>query len=252
MFSQRAQDKMQGKTTLDYRPLYMQIKELLVTRLAAGEWRPGEALPSETALAVEYGVSQGTLRKALTAMEQERLVFRRQGQGTFASKHTPGRSLFQFFHLFGDNGERQLPDSHALSCRRAVATRREREVLQLAPRADVTRIYRVRRLNDEPVIAEQITVATERFPDLHRTPVEALPNTLYEFYETRYGVTVVRAVEGLRAVTATAREAGLMCLAPSTPLLEIDRVALNIERKPVEWRVSRCSTQHHHYLNELN
>lgn len=243
---------MQEKAIPDFRPLYTQIKELLVRRLAAGEWRPGEVLPSETALAVEYGVSQGTLRKALTAMEQERLVIRRQGKGTFAAKHTPGRSLFQFFHLIGDNGERQLPDSHVLHCRRGTATRRECEALALAPGAGVTRIVRIRRLNDEPVIAEQISVATQRFPDLGSAPTEALPNTLYELYETGYGVTVVRAIERLRAIAAPAQDAQWLGLAPGAPLLEIDRVALDIERKPVEWRLSRCSSRHHHYLNELD
>lgn len=243
---------MQEKATLGFHPLYIQIKELLVKRLVSGEWRPGQVLPSEIALAAEYGVSQGTLRKALIAMEHERLVFRRQGRGTFVAKHTPGRSLFQFFHLVGENGERQLPDSQVLHCRRGIANSREREALQLAARTAVTRIYRVRRLNGEPVIAEEITVTTEHFAGLHRTSRDALPNTLYELYETRYNVTVVRAIERIRAVAAAAREAELLGTEPGAPLLEIDRVALNIERKPVEWRLSRCSTQHHHYLNELD
>lgn len=243
---------MQEKATPEFRPLYSQIKELLVRRLAAGEWRPGEALPSESALALEYGVSQGTLRKALNAMETERLVIRRQGKGTFASKHDPGRSLFQFFHLFGEGGERQLPQSRALHCRRGKADARERRALGMSPGADVTRIYRVRELNDEPVITEQITVDAQLFPNLHRLAPEEIPNTLYDMYETRYGVTVVRAIERLRAVAASELDAELLGIEPGAPLLEIDRVALNIERKPIEWRLSRCGTWHHHYLNELD
>lgn len=236
----------------DFRPLYSQIKELLIKRLAAGEWRPGDALPSEAALAQQYGVSQGTLRKALNVMEAERLVERRQGKGTFAARHSAKRSLFQFFHLVDQGGERQLPESQVLQCRAGIATRAECGALALAANTPVTRIRRVRHLNARPVISERITVPSALFPDLQRWALAEIPNTLYELYERRYGVIVVRADERLRAVAAGAREAQLLGIAKGSPLLEIDRTARNIEKRPVEWRISHCSTAHHCYLNELD
>ncbi len=243
---------MEKTVTPDFRPLYRQIKELLIKRLAAGEWRPGDALPSETALAQAYGVSQGTLRKALNAMEAERLVERRQGKGTFAARHSAKRSLFQFFHLVGANGERQLPESQALRCRGGSATRAEQAALELDAGAAVTRIQRIRRLNGRPVISEQIIVPSALFPGLQRCLPGEIPNTLYEMYETRYDVIVVHANERLRAVAAGNDEARLLGVAPGSPLLEIDRIALNIEKRPVEWRISHCNTEHHCYLNELD
>src|SRR5919205_918574 len=68
---------------LGYRPLYRQVRELLVRRLAEGVWQPGQLLPSEGQLAAELGVSQGTVRKALDSLTAERLLVRRQGRGTF-------------------------------------------------------------------------------------------------------------------------------------------------------------------------
>lgn len=236
----------------DFRPLYSQIKALLTQRLAAGEWPPGQALPSETALAQEYGVSQGTLRKALNEMEAERLVDRRQGKGTFAAKHSAARSLFQFFLLVGENGERQLPESRTLECSAGKATRDEQEVLELDAGATVTRIMRVRHLKGRPVICERITVSTALFPDLQRCTAGEVTNTLYDMYEGRYGVTVVRARERLCAVAASEREAELLELSTGAPLLEIHRVAFNINKHPVELRISHCSTAHHYYLSELD
>ncbi|WP_455384650.1 GntR family transcriptional regulator [Acidihalobacter prosperus] len=243
---------MQEASGPDFRPLYSQIKELLIKRLAAREWKPGDALPSEIALANEYGVSQGTLRKALNEMEAERLVVRRQGKGTFAAKHSAKRSLFQFFHLVGENGERQLPESRVLECRAGRATQSEREALGLEAGTSVTRILRVRHLNGRPVIFERISVATPLFPELQRCTPEEVTNTLYDMYETRYGVVVVRAKEQLRAVAANEEDSQLLGVPVGAPLLEIDRTALNIEHQPVEWRVSRCDTAHHFYLNELD
>ena len=57
-------------------PLYAQIKSSILSRIVAKEWGPGSFLPSETALAAEYGVSQGTLRKALNELALEKKLVR--------------------------------------------------------------------------------------------------------------------------------------------------------------------------------
>lgn len=80
-----------------YRPLYTQIQEALVRRIVEGEWRPGELLPSEQALALQLGVSQGTIRKAMDALEAEKIIDRRQGKGTFVAELTQEQSVYRFF-----------------------------------------------------------------------------------------------------------------------------------------------------------
>jgi GntR family transcriptional regulator len=62
------------------RPLYLQLRDALAERVAAGEWKPGTAIPNESDLAREFGVSAGTMRKALDLLEDEHLVTRRQGR----------------------------------------------------------------------------------------------------------------------------------------------------------------------------
>ena len=81
----------------DFQPLYKQVYDVLVRRIAEGAWRPAEALPSEQALAAELNVSQGTVRKALDALVAENLVYRRQGKGTYVAEHTQEHALFRFF-----------------------------------------------------------------------------------------------------------------------------------------------------------
>ena len=68
-------------------PLYLQIKALILRSLQAGEWRPGEAIPSEIELAARFGVCQGTVRKAIDELAADNLVVRRQGKGTFVATH---------------------------------------------------------------------------------------------------------------------------------------------------------------------
>ena len=98
-------------------------------------------------------------------------------------------------------------------------------------------------------IVETIAVPLSLFPDL--AEIRELPNTLYDLYERRYGVTIARAIERLSAISADDREARLLETAPGAPLLEIDRTALALDGSPVEWRVSRCLTATHRYQVEL-
>ncbi|NNG05244.1 MAG: GntR family transcriptional regulator [Inquilinus sp.] len=234
-----------------YRPLYQQVIELLRRRISDGTWRPDEALPSEGRLAAELGVSQGTVRKALDDLAAQHLVVRRQGRGTFVAAHSPDTALFHFFHLVDADGDRQLPESELLDCRKGIAGAAEAAALGLRAGAVVLRIDRRRSIDGDPIIVERIVVPQALFPDLDSPGGEPLPNTLYDLYQRRYGVTVGHAVERLRAVAAEPEEAAQLAVAPGTPLLEIDRIARDIEHRPVEWRVSRCLTDKLAYLSEL-
>ncbi|MBI3453100.1 MAG: GntR family transcriptional regulator [Rhodospirillales bacterium] len=233
----------------DFKPLYVQVKDLLVRRLVTGAWRPGEGLPSETSLAGEFGVSQGTVRKALDELAQQNLVVRQQGKGTFVATHTPQRALFHFFHLVGDDGARALPGSRLLAVRAAKATKAEAARLDLKADAGVVRLKRMRLLGGREAIVERIALPAARFPGLEKD--SDLPNELYRHYELVYGVTVARAVEALKAIAANAEEAKLLRLAAGAPLLEIDRLAYALDGHAVEWRVSHCDTADHHYVSEI-
>ncbi|MEY4213662.1 MAG: hypothetical protein RL458_1888, partial [Pseudomonadota bacterium] len=120
-----------------FAPLYRQIKTLLTKRLRAGEWKPGEPIPSETELAARFRVSQGTVRKAIDELAADNLLVRRQGRGTFVASHLEVRTQFRFLRLRPDDlpeaitgephpampGERsvqgQVLRSQVLECRRA-------------------------------------------------------------------------------------------------------------------------------------
>src|ERR1700704_881194 len=102
-----------------FKPLYLQLKALLLESLAAGEWHPGEAIPSESELARRFGVSQGTARKAIDAMAADNLVVRRQGKGTFVATHTEEKtSLFRFLRIRRNDGRDEYPASRLLDVRR--------------------------------------------------------------------------------------------------------------------------------------
>ena len=230
------------------KPLYEQVGDLIRRRLVENVYRPGTALPSEIQLAGELGVSQGTVRKAINDLVAEHILFRRQGLGTFVSEHTEHRLLFVYFNVARDDGARMLPKSKILAFRKHTANREEREKLELAVGAKVFRLERLRFFEDDPMMVEYLSVACDLFVDLGGK--EPIPDHLYRYYQSAYGITVAKAREELKAVGASETEAKLLGIGTGAPLLLIDRVAMTLEMQPVEWRRTICNTQSYHVICE--
>lgn len=242
-------DGTEGSGALHSRPLYVQVRERLTARLIEGVWQPGQLIPSETELARELAVSQGTVRKALDAMTAENLLVRRQGKGTYVAEPDESRILFQFFRLVPDTGEQAYPGSQVLSVTRARALAAEAADLGIARGDTVWRIERLRTLAGAPLLVETITLPAARFPGFDALP--EVPNNVYALYSARWGITIGTATERLKAVPATAQDAAHLGCAEGTPLMSIARVAHDLARAPVELRLSRVLTEGSHYTSTL-
>jgi GntR family transcriptional regulator len=232
-------------------PLYREVKRLLTHSLQGQEWRPGEALPSETRLAERFQVSIGTLRKAVDELVAERVLVRQQGRGTFVATHNPSRLMFQFFRIVGDDGERPLPEPELIAFEKGRAEDREARALAIRPGERVLRVRNLLRLAGAPIVLDDIVLAQARFPDLTERVFRARENTIYGLYQARYGINVVRATERLKATLAERTPARLLGVAPGAPLLEIHRLAMTYQDAPVELRRSLVNTAHHAYSSEL-
>ncbi len=235
-----------------FRPLYEQIKILLTQSLVAGEWKPGEAIPSEIELAARFRVSQGTVRKAIDELAADHILVRRQGKGTFVASHTEPAYQYRFLRLMPDAGDELHPHNQLLEVRRGKAAAEVARALGLKAGAPACVIRRVLAFAGRPVILDEIVLAASQFPGLSVARLEEFKGSMYSFYETVYGVRMIRAEERLRAVAADAAAAGHLRVAPGTPLLCVDRVAYTYGDKPVEWRRGLCLTEGFSYVNELS
>jgi len=235
-----------------FQPLYLQIKALLERSLDAGEWRPGEAIPSEHELARRFGVSQGTVRKAIAALAAGNLVVRRQGKGTFVATHTEEQSSsFRFLRIRRNDGVDEYPGSRLIDVRRGKATAEVARLLDLKSGEGVVLLRRILEYGGAPVVLDDITLPAALFRGLTKARFEAHRGSMYGFFETQFGVRMLNAEEKLRAVAANVTSARLLGVAPGTPLLSIDRVTRTYGERPVEWRRGLCMTGRHHYINRL-
>lgn len=236
-----------------FRPLYDQIKILLTQSLIAGEWKPGESIPSEMELAARYQVSQGTVRKAIDALAAENILIRRQGKGTFVATHTEPKHQYRFLRIIPDKGDQDKvhPTTNFIDVKRGKASAEVARALDLKVGAPVTALRRVLVFAGTPIILDEIVLSSVLFPNLTLEKIRESRGSIYSFLETGYGLRMIRAEERLRAMAADGVAAGYLLVTEGTPLLCVDRIAYTYGDKPVEWRRGLCLTQGYSYYNEL-
>ena len=221
------------------RPLYKQVTDYVIQRIADGHYPPGSILPSEFDLAAETEVSQGTARKALAELEQRGILERRQGKGTFVKLRTPENSLFHFFKLRTKEGEQVVPEKKTEVVISRKSTKNEKRALYGNP-VRVFEITRIRTFKGKVVCEEVSVLAEDRFPGLkERAP---LPNTLYVLLQQAYSCIIISASETLVADKLDERLATLMDKPEGTPVIVANREASDLQGRVVELRKSTYLT----------
>lgn len=235
-----------------YSPLYQQIKALLLQGLDAGEWKPGESIPSELDLAARFQVSQGTVRKAIDELAAENLLIRRQGKGTFVSTHNEAKVRYRFLRLTPDDGHQPMRKSEIISCERMKAPTEIAALLALRSVDTVINIQRLLSFDDKPTILDTIWLPANVFKGLSSEAVMQNKVPLYAWFEGQFGVNMVRADESIRAVAADDVAAQRLHVSLGSPLLQVERVAYTYGERPMEVRQGLYITDHFHYRNSLS
>ena len=232
-------------------PLYKEVKNRITRSLIAGEWKPGDAIPSESRLAAQFQVSVGTIRKATDELVAEKIVVRQQGRGTFVTTHTEDRQFYYFYHMVGKSGGKEPPTHELLSLQTVKADDATASQLGLKRGERVHRIHNVLKLGGEPVIFDELRIPAARFPDLTANKFGARDGTIYGLYQSGYGINVVRISERLSAALPAGPIARVLGVSRRSPLLVIKRVAYTYHDQPVELRTSWVNTSNHEYLSDL-
>ena len=220
-------------------PRYQRLRDDIAARINRHEWRPGEAIASEAELSGAYGVAVGTVRKAIDQLVAEGVLERQQGRGTYVRRAQFNSSLFRFFRFQSERGERLVPESRILRRETLAAPAAVASALRLREGEPVISLSRLRLMGGAPLLAEEIWLERARFEAVLALDPADFGDLLYPLYEERCGQVVVSAEETLTVETASPLYARLLGLEPHAPLIVIERLALDLERRPNEWRRSR-------------
>jgi GntR family transcriptional regulator len=239
-------------TFLDERqPLYLRIRDDLAARIAAGEWRPGDAIPAEDALAEHHGVALGTVRKAIDELVRAGMIERRQGRGSFVRRSDFGNAMLRFFRHTDAQGRPLLPSASLLERRVEQAPPEIAAALGLAAGAPILMLFRLRSNQGEPILAEDIALPLPRFEALADWPADEFGDLLYPFYEKVCGAIVARARERISFGYAQPRLAAPLGLDPGAPIVVIERTALGYDAAPLEWRRSYGAAERFSYTIDI-
>lgn len=237
-------------TTTTVQPQYRRVRIGLTRQLAAGDWKPGEPIPSEAQLARQFSVSIGTIRKAVDELVAGSILVRQQGRGTFVASHTDDHTLFYFFHIARKDGAKELPVHELLVFRKDKAEADEALRLGIGRGTPTLRMRNALKLGGRPVILDDIVVPAALFRGLNETIYRARDSTIYALYQARYRINVIRISERLSAAVPPAAVSSVLGLAPQLPALVIRRVAYTYNDTPVEYRTSWLDSREHEYLSD--
>ncbi|MGF6965161.1 GntR family transcriptional regulator [Paraburkholderia sp. WC7.3g] len=232
-------------------PRYQRLRDEIVALIAARHWRPGEAIPTEQALANSYGLAIGTVRKAVDLLVAEGLLERFQGRGTFVRRANFDGSLFRFFRFQTRQGERRIPESRILRREVVDAPSAVAATLQISSSARVIQMSRVRLIDGVPMLVEEIWLPYVRFAAFAQMELNEVGDLLYPVYEAQCNQIVASATETLTVEAVGPLHARLLHIEPGTPAVVIERLAYGYDRQPLEWRRSRGPASEFIYQAEI-
>lgn len=224
---------------------YAALAATLRTRVVAGEWPPGSAMPAEQTLAGEHGVALGTMRRALELLVDEGLIERIHGRGTFVRSGLAGAPMLRFFR-FGE-GTGQVPRSRIVSRQRLTAPADVARRLGQARGDSALRLHRLRSLDSQPCLFEEIWLPLPMFELLTQGDARDWGDLLYPLYAQRCGVRVHRAVDEISFGVLTAGQASHLALSPAHPCAVVTRCAYDMAGHCVEVRLTRGDAHAFHY-----
>lgn len=225
--------------------LQQQLREEIYRRIRNQEWKSGEQLPSEIALSDEFGVSVGTVRKVLDDLVHNNVIERRKGRGTYVTTLDKETLEWRFYRLRPPSS-RILFSAKQVRLQRRRATGHECAKLKLGDGDQVVSVFRVRELDEVPVLEESIAIPASYVPGMEN--LDEVPIFLLSYYYEKFGIAMHRSEEMISAELADASLTVTLSIEAGSPILRLERVLFDTTGRPFEWRLRRCTPAAGYYL----
>ncbi len=243
----------EGDLSPDAAPLWRQIAERLRRSIAAGEFKPGDVLPSETEINAAFQVSRATARASLEGLRHEGLISRQSGRGSIVLAPKVEQPVNELASFSEDMRRRGLAPSYSTfsaadDCPGAEAA----EALGLRDGAAAFHIRRLLLADDEPIGMSESwlapwVLAAGRQP----TPGELDAGSLYEWLARLCGQKIAGAKEYVEAALADASMARRLEVAAGSALLVARRRSHAADGRPIEYATMHYRADRYRFIIEL-
>ena len=211
------------------------VSNYIRSKIFAKEWCTGERIPSEHSLMEEFGVSRGTVRKAIKTLVDEGLLQQQHGRGTFVSEphvvHPGGDRPLSFAESLREQGidfETEVLVKERISASQDVA-----DHLQIGVGDPVLKLRRVRRAAGKPVMVLDSWTPLETCPGIENMPLEEM--SLFDAVEAVTGGHIDVSHMVYSARSAGKDLAHVMGVAEGSPILNLEQLIFLEDGRPIEW-----------------
>ncbi len=210
------------------------IKQLIL----ADEFEDGR-IPPETTLAEELGVSRTTIRDALGRLEQEGVIYRKQGAGTFVNR--PGLQIkSRLDEIWSYEGMLQAhgytPSTRILSVEKTAVDAQTARELRLSPGEPLITVHKLFLADGQPVILARNRIPAALLAEPYAEADWLLP--VYEFL-WRYGrQRLAYYLSDIIPTLAAGEAAAALRLPAQTPLISFSEIGYNDDNQPILQAVS--------------
>jgi GntR family transcriptional regulator len=204
-------------------PLHVQMARRILTKINAGDWKPGDQMPSERDLMRLANVSRATVRQALDELAHDGVLERIHGRGTFVRRTKSEQSLrvvYSFYEQLSAEGI-ELHD-RVLVCETVSASPELAERLRLDTGDPVIHLQRLRSVGDTPMMLNVAYLPAALCVGLLR---ENFDTSLYGILRDRYDLPVLRAVDRFEATLADKSVTEHLKISRAVPLMYVERMA---------------------------
>jgi len=234
-------------------PLWFQIANRLRDSIEHGEFKPGDALPSEAKLNEVFGVSRTTARASLDRLEQEGLITRRSGKGSIVLSPRVEQPLNMLAGFAEDMRRRGLEPSYELQSARITPVSSEvAEALGLADGAPAFCVKRLLKADGVSIAISEAWIPMGVFDKGEPPSPEALgSNSLYAWQEDKYGAKIVGGHEFIEAAIASKSLAASLGIPAKSAMLVARRRSHGADGAPIEYAIMRYRADRYRFRIDL-
>lgn len=229
-------------------PFYYQIANMLRQKIEQGVLAPGEKLPKEIDLSKAFGVSRVTLRQSLSILEEEGLLIRGRGQGTFVAENVENRQKIKLTGIIGQD-DSHVEKRRILSIDNVAPTAQQAEFFDISKEDRVTRIQRLLLSQKKPFSYVNNYLSTQMAKKITKTDI--LNRSMVNIISKKLRIPIGKIHQTFEARSADNEVANHLSVGIMDPVLYVETFVYGKKKEPIEFSQIYYRGNQHIYSIEL-
>ncbi|WP_197068499.1 GntR family transcriptional regulator [Photobacterium gaetbulicola] len=236
-------------------PMYRQIADAIKEKIQSGEYKPGEALPTEAQLREAFSVSRVTVRQALKLLVEQNVLESIQGSGTYVKENKVNYDMYEYSSFYEKLSHLDVKThSEILAFEITTPAPAIAEALEIEETDRIFYVKRVRFIDENPVTLEETWMPLSLFPDL---TYEVMQGSKYEFIEGTKKMVIDRSEQEIIPVLPPQEVVNQLAIPADQPIIEkvtkgylVDGTVFEYSRnyfKSSDYKFTLVAKRNHHY-----